>query len=98
MRGLDPRIFAGCETEANSLHQLNGYLKIKIKIPGKNPEQARNTPGTPLEHLQDTRNSPEQPHVGPDPDPSGWPMSDLQYFQQRSSFQIDVYRVREYHS
>ena len=64
-------------------------FKIKTKIPGKKPEQARNIPklswntlGKPLEHLQDTRNSPEYPPDGPDPDPSGWSMRDLQFFNK----------------
>ena len=59
----------------------------KNKNPWETPEQARNIPkhscntlGTPLEHLQDTRNSREYPTDGPDPVPSGWPMRDLQYF------------------
>ena len=50
----------------------------------KNPWEKTGTrpkhPETLLEHLQDTRNSPEYPPDGPDPDPSGWSMRDLQFF------------------
>ena len=49
--------------------------------PGKGKKHSWNTLGTPPEHLQDTRNSPEYPPEGPGPVPSGWPMRDLQYFQ-----------------
>ena len=49
---------------------------------GTGPKHSWNTLGTPLEHLQDTRNSPEYPPDGPDPDPSGWPMRDLQFFNK----------------
>ena len=55
-----------------TLHQLNGYLKIKTKIPGKKPEQARNIPkhswntlGTPSEHPWNTFRTPGIPRNTP---------------------------------
>ena len=41
-------------------------------------EHPRNTPGTPSGHPE----FPGIPPDGPDPDPSGWPMRDLQFFNK----------------